>query len=172
MKKYLLYLVLGILPPMKFWNLNRFLYQSMGYAIADGVRISSTAKLLGNIHISIGEDTFVGHDTNIMGGDSSIDIGSQCDISSGVYIISGSHEVDMTNVRSAGKGTGKNIVIEDGVWIGARAVILSGVSIGYKSIIAAGSIVVKDVPEYSIVAGNPAKIKKRYDVSTSKWLKT
>ena len=52
--------------------------------------------------------------------------------------------------------------IQDDVWIGARTIILPGVNIGRGSIIAAGSVVSKDVDEYSIVAGNPAiKIKMR-----------
>lgn len=52
----------------------------------------------------------------------------------------------------------KPIVIESDVWIAARCVILSGVTIGKGSIIAAGSVVTKSVPEYSIVGGVPAKI--------------
>lgn len=51
----------------------------------------------------------------------------------------------------------KNIVIEDGAWIGANATILPGVRIGEKSVVAAGSIVTKDVRPFTIVAGIPAK---------------
>jgi acetyltransferase-like isoleucine patch superfamily enzyme len=54
----------------------------------------------------------------------------------------------------------KPIVIEDKVWIGARALIMKGVRIGYGSIVGAGAVVTKDVPPYSIVAGNPAKVVK------------
>ena len=49
-------------------------------------------------------------------------------------------------------------VIEDDVWVGARALILPGVKIGKGSVIAAGSVVAKNVEPYSIVAGNPAKL--------------
>jgi len=52
------------------------------------------------------------------------------------------------------------VVIEDKVWIGARATILKGVRIGYGSIVAAGAVVTKDVPPYSIVAGNPSVVVK------------
>ena len=56
-----------------------------------------------------------------------------------------------------------SIIIEDDVWIGARAIILSGVRIGQGAVVAAGSVVTKDVEPYSIVAGNPAKhIKYRF----------
>lgn len=54
--------------------------------------------------------------------------------------------------------TVKGIVIGDDVWIGANAVILDGVRIGSHSIVAAGAIVTRDVPAYSIVGGNPAKL--------------
>lgn len=52
------------------------------------------------------------------------------------------------------------IVIEDEVWIGARCIIVKGVTIGKGSIIGAGSVVTKNVPPYSLAAGNPAKIIK------------
>lgn len=52
------------------------------------------------------------------------------------------------------------VVIEDNVWIGDKATILPGVRIGKSSVIAANSVITKDVPPYSVVAGNPAKIIK------------
>ena len=54
----------------------------------------------------------------------------------------------------------KEVVIEDDVWIGARVIILPGVRVGKGSIIGAGAVVTKDVPPYSIVGGNPAKVIK------------
>lgn len=58
------------------------------------------------------------------------------------------------------------IVIEDDVWIGSNSVVLSGVTIGRGSVVGAGSVVVKDIPPYSIAAGNPARVlRKRFDDS-------
>jgi len=55
-------------------------------------------------------------------------------------------------------------VIEDAVWIGMRSLILPGIRLGEGCVVAAGSVVTKDVPPYTIVGGNPAKIiKKRFD---------
>ncbi|GAL85249.1 acetyltransferase-like protein [Sporocytophaga myxococcoides] len=62
-----------------------------------------------------------------------------------------------------------DIIIEDEVWIGANSVITAGIKIGKHSVVAGGSVVTKDVPPYSIVAGNPAKIIKQYDFGTQKW---
>jgi virginiamycin A acetyltransferase len=64
-------------------------------------------------------------------------------------------EYDKKDSTSNGK-----IIIEDEVWIGTNALILSGLTIGKGAIIAAGSIVTKDVPPYSIYGGNPAKLIK------------
>lgn len=50
------------------------------------------------------------------------------------------------------------VIINDNVWIGMNAIILPGVTIGKGAVIAAGSVVTKDVPPYSLVGGNPAKI--------------
>jgi acetyltransferase-like isoleucine patch superfamily enzyme len=62
------------------------------------------------------------------------------------------------------KGINSQIEIEDDVWIGYGSIIISGVKIGKGAIIAAGSVVTKDVSQYSIVAGNPAKvIGKRFN---------
>lgn len=50
------------------------------------------------------------------------------------------------------------VIIEDDVWIGARAIILPGVHIGTGAVIGAGSVVTKDVPDYAVIGGNPARI--------------
>ena len=55
----------------------------------------------------------------------------------------------------------QDVVIDEDVWIGCNVTILKGVTIGRSSIIAAGSLVVKDVPSYSIVRGVPAKVFKK-----------
>jgi maltose O-acetyltransferase len=52
----------------------------------------------------------------------------------------------------------QKIIVEDDVWIGSRSIFLPGVVVGRGSVIAAGTVVVKSVPPYSIVAGNPSRI--------------
>jgi acetyltransferase-like isoleucine patch superfamily enzyme len=63
------------------------------------------------------------------------------------------------------------IVIEDECWIGANVVIVAGVTIGKHSVIAAGAIVTKDIPAYSVAVGNPARIIKQYDPGLGAWKK-
>lgn len=67
--------------------------------------------------------------------------------------------------------TATQIVIEDEVWIGANATVVSGTTIGKHSVIAAGSVVTKNVPPFSIAAGNPAKLIKQYNQETREWEK-
>jgi acetyltransferase-like isoleucine patch superfamily enzyme len=83
-----------------------------------------------------------------------IKIGYNVAISDDVVI----RDSDLHTLNYEGYQMSKPIIIEDHVWIGERAVILKGVKLGKNSIVAAGSMVTKDVPENTIVAGNPARI--------------
>lgn len=100
-------------------------------------------------------------------------IGNYCSIAEHVtFLLGGNHKYDcistfpfkvlMHNHENEAYSKG-HIILEDDVWIGLHAMILSGVRIGQGAIVAAGSVVANDVPPYSIVAGNPAKVvKKRF----------
>jgi len=61
--------------------------------------------------------------------------------------------------------------IGDGTWIGQRAIILPGVSVGKHCIIVAGSVCTKDIPDYSMAAGVPAKVIKRWDKAEKQWIR-
>jgi acetyltransferase-like isoleucine patch superfamily enzyme len=65
--------------------------------------------------------------------------------------------------------TKKQITIEDDVWIGANSVVVAGVTIGKHSVIAAGSVVTKNVPPFSVVAGNPGRVIKQYNPQSGFW---
>ena len=63
------------------------------------------------------------------------------------------------------------IKIEDEVWIGANSVVVAGVTIGKHSVIAAGSVVTKDIPPYSVAVGNPCRVIKQFNFETNNWEK-
>ena len=87
-----------------------------------------------------------------------IAIGNEVFIGPKVNLITINHDVNPENSSAT---YGRPIVIEDKVWIGINSTILPGVKIGYGAIVGAGSVVTKDVPAMTIVAGNPARIIKR-----------
>lgn len=84
-------------------------------------------------------------------------------IGSGVHIYVANHEFRDVGklIIDQGHSISKKVVVKEGAWLGANAIILPGVTIGRNSVVGAGSIVTKDVPDYTVVAGNPAKIIKR-----------
>lgn len=93
----------------------------------------------------------------------------KCKVGNDVLIASNCHFVNRTDHRydiigksiwDSGRGAASGIVVEDDVWIGQSATILAPVVIGRGAIVAAGSVVTRDVPAYSIVAGNPARVIK------------
>lgn len=65
----------------------------------------------------------------------------------------------------------KQITIADNVWIGANSVITAGVTIGKHSVIGAGSVVTKNIPDYAVAVGNPARVIKKYNFTTNSWEK-
>lgn len=73
------------------------------------------------------------------------------------------HLYDIPGLRiwDSGRGDRHMVCVKDDVWIGHGAIVLSGVTVGCGSIVAAGAVVTKDVPPYSIVAGNPAVVVKQ-----------
>ena len=85
-----------------------------------------------------------------------IRIGSNVSISHRVSLITGTHNINSKDFHYEKHP----IIIHDYVWIGIRAIILPGVEIGEGAVVAAGAVVTKSVPPYSIVAGIPAKIIK------------
>lgn len=88
-----------------------------------------------------------------------VHIGNNVIFGPNVSIFSENHVFDNPDLPVSKQGvTRKGVTINDGVWLGTRVVILDGVTVGENSIVAAGSIVNKDVPSYSIVGGVPAKV--------------
>lgn len=62
------------------------------------------------------------------------------------------------------------IIIGDGSWIGTNSVISGDVHIGKHCVIGANSVVIKDIPDYCVAVGTPAKVVKKYDFNEKKWI--
>ena len=94
-----------------------------------------------------------------------VTIGKYCHLTRGVSIFSTTHDYDNSEkIPYCEPITLKPVMIKDYVWVGSHSIILGGVTIGEGAIIGAGSVVNKDVPDYAIVAGHPAKVIKYRDI--------
>ncbi|KAL7945652.1 hypothetical protein V8C42DRAFT_345246 [Trichoderma barbatum] len=109
-------------------------------------------------NISIGNDVVIGRNCTI-NDVCEVKIGDNCVLGPNVSIFTASLPIDPKK-RQGGQGPqfGRPIVIEQDCWIGGGAIILPGRTIGKGSTVGAGSIVTKDVPPFTIVAGNPARV--------------
>lgn len=124
--------------------------------------------------VSVGRKTYGGIEVINHSNNYCLKIGSFCSIAPGVlFIVCGEHNVNHIStypfrVKVLGEeyeaSSRGDIIVDDDVWIGARAVILSGVHIGQGAVVAAGAVVSKHVPPYAIVGGVPARILRyRFD---------
>lgn len=137
-------------------------------------------KIGNNVHCQFGSTFWSPHNDIVIGSDvgigskcvflSDIHIGNKVLIAPGVaFINSDDHRFDIVGktIWDSGRGDKYRIVIEDDVWIGHGAIIIAPSNVGRGSIVAAGAVVNREVPPYSIVAGVPAKvIKMRFDIDT------
>lgn len=132
-------------------------------------------------NVEVGNFTYFNSNKYWITIESNVKIGSFCSIAPGVHVGAGNHEYKYVtthpilfdkyyekkinipkNLRQVEglKDKEKETLIGNDVWIGLNSIIKRGIKIGNGAVIAAGSVVVKDVPEYAIVGGNPARIIK------------
>jgi acetyltransferase-like isoleucine patch superfamily enzyme len=142
------------LPALLRLEANKLKLHLQGAKVA-GSAVCSPIKLHGS-RLSLGEFCSVGR-IYVQAFDN-VTIGNCVVVNDGVTLISGSHDPDSADYRLVTKP----IKIGDYAWIAMNATVLQGVTIGYGAIVGAGSVVTKDVEDYEIVAGNPArKIRER-----------
>ncbi len=157
----------------------------LGIKNKDQIIIKKNACIFGWLIVELNGKIEIDEFTNIARGSviramNSIKIGKYVMVSADVYIQdNNSHSLHSKDRRKDIKSfsiyglesskykrvppESKPIIIQDDVWIGRRAMIMKGVTIGKGAIIGAGSVVTHDVPAYSVVAGNPAKVVKYVD---------
>lgn len=135
--------------------------------------VTEYAEITYNPKIIIGDHTWIGKHCSIAAIDR-VELGQNILFAGYVHITDHSHGYEdinrpITPQPLISKGP---VIIEDDCWLGFGCEILSGVHIGRHCVVAARAVVTKDVPPYSIVAGNPARIVKQFNFETKKWEKT
>lgn len=117
-------------------------------------------------NISLGENVVIRPGSMLFGDKTEkIIIEDNVMIGSGVHFYVSNHKFDRIDIPIIAQGhyPAKQVVIKKGAWIGANVIILPGVVVGENSVIGAGSVVTKDIPNFALAAGNPARIIKRLD---------
>lgn len=139
---------------VRFWGPVR-LFVGSHCAFFDDVIISGVGE------IRIGDRTTIGHDSVLVCRER-LEIGSDCMLAAYCYVLDVDHEFESTEKTIPEQGLRvQPVVIGNDVWVGAGTVILRGVRIGDGAVVAANSVVTRDVPPYTVVAGSPAKVVGR-----------
>jgi maltose O-acetyltransferase len=133
-------------------SLRNFFYRLAGIKIGKGSTIHMWASFFEPRNIEIGEDSKIG-DHVFLDGRAQLVIGSHVDIASGVMIYNSEHDLESPEFAAREE----KVEIGDYVFIGPRAIILPGVTVGRGAVVAAGAVVTKSVPKFTIVGGVPAK---------------
>ncbi len=153
------------------WAAKRFAYNAINNVrglrlakIGKDTNIHPTALIREGEFVTIGNHCLINHNNLIQAGKSkngSITIGDYVHTGANVMMIAFNHGFYTKDVPTKEQDyVEAPIVIGDDVWIGGGAIILAGVTIGKGAIIAAGAVVNRDVPEYAVVGGVPAKVLK------------
>ena len=134
------------------------LFAEPGRAITLGEESFVAANCFLHGPLTIGREVAINHGCSFDGGKAGIIIGDQTRIANQVKLYAFDHGMaaDMPIYQQA--NSSKGIVIGKDVWIGAGAGVRDGVTIGDHAVIAMNAMVTQDVPEFAIVAGNPAKV--------------
>lgn len=127
------------------------------YCVHVGENVNMEPHVSFNHALQIGDNSGIGEHSEIYG---DVRIGNDVMMGTNCIIYSRNHKFDRVDIPMWKQGFSevKPVIIDDDVWIGGRVTILPGVHVGKGVVIGAGSVVTKDIPEYAIVAGNPAKI--------------
>jgi acetyltransferase-like isoleucine patch superfamily enzyme len=123
----------------------------------------------GSGHVLLGDRVRIGVGSTVIG---PVVMGNGSGLGQHVFVSGFNHGyADASKNSSVQPLVIKETIIEDEAHIGANSVVLAGVRIGKRSQVGAGSVVTKDVPPFSIAAGNPARVIKRFDPEKGEWVR-
>ncbi|MFA6329466.1 MAG: acyltransferase [Candidatus Micrarchaeia archaeon] len=124
-------------------------------------KVDQNVYLSGLHNVKIGDNITIGNGSFLVGG-GGIEIGDNVLIAQGVKIYSETHKYQNTEVDIIFQGgESRKVTIGKGSWLGANSIILPGIHIGKHCVVGAGSVVTKNIPDFSVVVGVPARIIKK-----------
>jgi len=138
-------------------EVRRFFYRIAGMKIGGGSSIHMGAVFYDAANIQIGEDSIIGENA-VLDGRDLLTIGDHVDIASEVMVYNSEHNINSDNFAKVEEVVLAPVEIGDYVFIGPRAIILPGVKIGKGAVVGAGAVVTKNVEDFAIVGGVPAKV--------------
>lgn len=144
-----------------FFGAKRVLLRLAGVEIGPDSKVVGPLYLGGVASLKLGDHVWLGRNASI-DGNGSVEIGDWVDVGPCVSFGTGGHEIAGRGHR-AGEGVIAHISIESGTWIGQNTVIVNSTSIGRGVVVASGAVVIGDTPDDVLVAGVPAKVKKKLD---------
>ena len=122
-----------------------------------------------NSKIKIGKNCSIGF-YNDFYGQGGLELGDYVLTASNVCILTSNHGfVDVNTPIKMQESSYAKTSIGDSTWLGYNVIVLAGVKIGKHCVIGAGSVVTKDIPDYSVAVGNPCRVIKQYNFETSTW---
>lgn len=143
-------------------KINTYLVAKSCKSVGVNLRVNGEAKGFGK-NVTLGDNVNI-NGCEILGG-GEVSIGNYFHSGMYVKIITQNHRYEEADSIPYDKvRIKKKTIIKDFVWIGQDVTIIPGITIGEGAIVGAGSVVVKDVPDYAIVGGNPAKVIKYRDI--------
>ncbi len=139
--------------------------------ISEGTWLNVNDRAVDSPAIVIGDNCYIGR-RNFLSAGAVIKIGDYCFTGVNCNFLGADHVYSSPFVPYVASGTTNNTAIEIGpnCWLGAAVTVLKGVNIGYGSIVGAASVVTRDVPPFSILVGNPARVIRRYDLHRQDWV--
>lgn len=151
------WVLMDVMPPM----IRNFIFRVFLASYGSGSMIDYRTYIRYMSKVQIGNGTTINRGCRMLAShfhkDVKIVIGNHVAIAPEVCILAAGHDHKKRSLPD----TAASITVGDYTWIGARSIILQGVTIGEGAVIAAGSVVSRDVPPYSIAAGIPAKVIKK-----------
>lgn len=167
--------------PITYWRIflkktmirlcqKKFKYFHETAEVRPGVHIVGCSKISVGKRVVIRPGSFIYSDTCQ---NSAIIIDDNVLLGPGIHIYNDNHAYKDVNKEIIDQGYDKITLVhlKKGCWIGAGTIILAGVIIGRHSVIGAGSVVTRNIPDFCVAVGNPAKVIKEYRFSKKRWLK-